>query len=119
MLKILSFLAKKPELTTAEFIDYYEHHHVPLICGLLGAPSPVYKRNYLRRDEPGLHNDDAVRFDVVTELVFDDRRAFEAWSAQLLVPDVGARVKEDEARFLNHAHYLSYVVEEHVTTDKR
>lgn len=111
MFKILAFLAKRPELTTAELTDYYENHHVPLICSL-GAPPPTYRRNYLQRDQPLLPND-AIAFDVVTEQAFDDRAAFDAWLATMNAPGNRERVREDEARFLDHSRYFAYVVEEH------
>lgn len=112
--KILAFLARKPSLTTEQFIDHYENHHVPLICSL-GAPPPTYKRNYLLRDQPLLPGD-AIAFDVVTEQVFADRAAFESWLAIMRTPGNRERVHEDEARFLDHTRYFAYVVEEHVTT---
>jgi hypothetical protein len=44
MMKVFAFLAKRLDIETAAFIDYYENHHVPLVCSL--APTPlVYKRN--------------------------------------------------------------------------
>lgn len=113
MFKILAFLAKKPGLTTAAFIDYYENHHVPLVCSL-GAPPPTYRRNYLRRDAPLLPGD-AIGFDVVTEQAFPDRAAFESWLALVQAPGNRERVQEDEARFLDPSRYFAYVVEEHAT----
>jgi len=69
MLKILAFLTKREGIETQAFIDYYENHHVPLICGL--APTPiVYKRNYLARGDEFNKDDGTIDFDVVTELVF-------------------------------------------------
>ena len=44
-LRSLPTQAKKEGLDTQGFIDYYEHHHVPLVLSLAPAP-PVYKRNY-------------------------------------------------------------------------
>ena len=43
MFRVLGFLSMKDGMEMQEFIDYYEHRHVPLICSL--APTPiVYKR---------------------------------------------------------------------------
>ena len=116
MLKLFAFLAKRADLDARAFRDYYEKHHVPLICSL--APPPlVYKRNYLQRDdEITLDGGAAIGFDVVTEQVFSDRAAFHAWIGALSAPGNGQRVRDDEARFLDHAHYFAYVVEECVTT---
>jgi hypothetical protein len=116
MLKVLAFLAKRSDLTAEAFRDYYEHHHVPLICSL--APPPlVYKRNYLQRGgDLGIDGGAAIGFDVVTEQVFADRAAFDEWLGKVSGPEAGERVRADEARFLDHKHYFAYVVEEGVTT---
>jgi hypothetical protein len=83
MFKVCGFLSKKAGLSMEEFIDYYESRHVPLICSL--APVPIsYKRKYLSQRltvEGG-----EVDFDVMTELGFADRRAFDAWMAALANP---------------------------------
>jgi len=112
MFRVLGFLSMKDAMEMQEFIDYYEHRHVPLICSL--APTPiVYKRRYVRREEKLASEGGAVDFDVITELAFSDREAFEAWMAQLLA---SGKVAADEAKFLNRSKTRAYVVEEHVTS---
>jgi EthD domain len=99
MLKILAFLSKRENIETRAFIEYYENHHVPLICSL--APTPiVYKRNYLMRgDELNTQEDHTPDFDVVTELVFPDRAACLAWGAALGTGAPGEQVAADELSF--------------------
>ncbi len=112
MFRVLGFFSMKDGMETQEFIDYYEHSHVPLICRL--APTPiVYKRRYVRRGEKLTTEGGAVDFDVITELAFTDREAFQAWMAQLLA---SGKVAADEAKFLNRSKTRAYVVEEHVTS---
>ena len=48
MLKVFAFLAKREEIETEAFIEYYESNHVPLVLSLASTPT-VYKRNYLVR----------------------------------------------------------------------
>ena len=72
MYKKLSFLRKRPGMSTAEFVDYYEHHHVPLILALAATPE-VYKRHYVERGDPRNIREDRVDFDVMTEIAFPDR----------------------------------------------
>lgn len=116
MLKVFAFLAKRKDLDSPAFRDYYENHHVPLICSLVPPPL-VYKRNYLQRGElVKLDGGSAIGFDVVTEQVFADRAAFHAWIGKLSAPGIGELVRADEERFLDHSHYFAYVVEECVTT---
>ena len=115
MLKILAFLTKREGLETRAFIEYYENNHVPLICDL--APTPiVYKRNFLMRGDEFNKEDDAMDFDVVTELVFPDRAAYLAWAAELSKPGSGDQVVADELKFLDRSRTRAYVVEECVTS---
>ena len=110
MFKVLAFLTKKDGLSTEDFVDYYENHHVPLILDLATAPL-LYKRRY--RGEALTRADPTVDFDVVTELGFADRAGYRAWMAQLA--DAGGRVAADEARFLDRSRTRAYVVEERPT----
>jgi hypothetical protein len=112
MLKVMAFLVKKHGLDTRDLIDYYETHHVPLILSLAPAPT-TYRRNYVLRDESGSGRDD---FDIVTELVFPDRVAYQNWVSTMYAP--GSGVADDEMNFLDRTRTRSYVVEEHVTDDR-
>lgn len=116
MLKILAFLTKRADIETQAFIEYYEAHHVPLICSL--APSPiVYKRNYLvRGDDLNTQEDDTIDFDVVTELVFPDRATYLAWGTAVGTGAPGEQVAADERKFLNPSRTRAYIIEEHATT---
>lgn len=115
MLKILAFLTKREGIETQAFIEYYEKNHVPLICDL--APTPiVYKRNFLMRGDQINKEDDVIDFDVVTELVFPDRTAYLAWTAQLSKPGSGEQVVADELKFLDRSRTKAYVVEECMTS---
>jgi EthD domain len=112
MLKVMAFLVKKQSLDTADLIEYYETHHVPLILSLAPAPTP-YKRNYLVRDSITNGPDD---FDIVTELVFPDRAAYQNWVSTMYA--AGSGVADDEMNFLDRSRTRSYVVEEHATDDR-
>lgn len=115
MFKVFGFLRKKEGITTQAFIDYYENHHVPLICRL--APTPiVYKRNYLSRGDELNRGDDAIDFDVVTELVFATRAAYLAWRGELSKPGSGEQVAADEEKFLDRSRTKACMIEERVTS---
>jgi hypothetical protein len=115
VLKIMAFLTKREDIATRAFIEYYENRHVPLIRSL--APTPIgYKRNYLLRGDEFNIEDDAIDFDVVTELVFPDRHAYLAWGTQLFESSSGEPIiSEDELKFLDRSRTRAYVVEERVT----
>ena len=117
MLKVFAFLNKRADLETQAFIDYYENHHVPLICSL--APTPrVYKRNYVARGDEFNLTENAIDFDVVTELVFPDRAAYLAWRAQLSKSGSGEQVVADEEKFLDPSRTRACIIEERVTPGK-
>jgi EthD domain len=116
MYKVLSFLSKIDDLTTAEFMEYYEKHHVPLILSLAPAPM-LYKRRYIKREDKIIRDAGEIDFDVVTELGFADQAAFNAWMDRLFAPTNGNVVAEDEAKFLNRTKTRAYVTEEFVTSE--
>lgn len=116
MLRVIAFLVKQPHLSTDEFIDYYENKHVPLIVSLSGDTLPViYKRRYLRKEPEYLVHGQPANFDVITELVFPDREAQGAWTAQLGKEGRGERIVADEENFLVRSKTTAHVVEEYVT----
>ena len=115
MFRVFGFLTKKDGLSMREFIDHYENKHVPLICSLAPVPR-IYKRRYLAGERLTIEGGE-VDFDVMTELVFTDRNAFDGWMAELAKPGVGARIVADEEKFLNRERTRAYVIEERVTRE--
>ena len=107
MVKVFAFLTRRNGLDTDAFIEHYENKHVPLVLSLAPAPL-IYKRNYVVRGDEFNREDDAIDFDVVTELVFSDRDAYEKWIEKLGVDAVAA----DEHRFLERARTRAYVIDE-------
>ena len=93
MYKVVAFLKRKHGMSRAEFIDYYENHHVPLILSI-APPPPVYRRNYLMSVARGVGFD----FDVMTEIAFADQTAFETWALKL---HADTRVADDELNFFD------------------
>lgn len=111
MFKVFGYLTKRPDLSSDDFLDYYENHHVPLV--LSHAPMPeVYKRNYLVRGDTANLESATVEFDVVTELAWEDRAGFENWITALGVPAIA----EDEGRFLDRSKTKAYVIVERVSS---
>jgi EthD domain len=108
--KVFVYLSKRQDITSDAFIDYYENHHVPLVLSL--APMPrVYKRNYVVRGGAASLGPTAIDFDVITELVWDDRAGSEDWMSRLGVPEIA----EDEARFLDRSKTRAHVIDERVS----
>jgi uncharacterized protein (TIGR02118 family) len=108
--KVFAYLNKRPGTTAEELKDYYENHHVPLVLSLAALPR-VYKRNYVVRGDAANRESPTIDFDVVSEMVWDDRAGFENWIKVLGVPEIA----EDEARFLDRAKTRAYVIDEGVS----
>jgi len=108
MIRVLVFIKKLNEISSEAFRRYYEDHHVPLVNRLLPFYAG-YTRHYLTA--PLYPQDAACDFDVVTELVFKDRSAFDAWSAALANPDVVDRIRADERNFLQSSCTQMWAVE--------
>ena len=107
MFKVFAYLTRRPGTTREEFIDYYENHHVPLVLSLASMPR-VYKRNYVVSGDAADPGSSATDFDVVTEMIWDDRAGFEEWIALRGVPALA----EDEARFLDRSKTRAHVIDE-------
>ena len=115
MFKVLAFPSKREDLSAEAFIDYYETKHIPFILSLAPGPT-LYKRRYFTRGTEMEAGNGSVDFDIVTEVGFPDRAAFDAWLAEVFKPGVAERVAEDEARFFDRSRSRSYVVvDERVT----
>jgi hypothetical protein len=114
MFKVLSYLAKRDDMSTEDFIDYYENHHVPIILSVLPNPD-VYKRHYVQRGDAINVGEPTIDFDVVTEVAFTDRRTFEWWLSAVGAGARGELVAADEARFLDRERTRACVVHDYVT----
>lgn len=111
MIKVIALLARRTDLSHAEFVDYYENNHSLLIRRLLPQIGD-YRRNYIDRDTligaPGVPDLD---FDVVTEMFFADRESYEAMLATHARPEVRAAIEADEANFLDRSRTRMFHVD--------
>jgi len=111
-MKVIALLSCKKGLSKADFINYYETRHVPLIRSKFGNIAE-YRRNFV--DLNGAIIADTVAppdFDVVTELWFKDRSGYEAMLAAHANPEVGQAIANDEENFLDRSKTRFFVVEE-------
>src|ERR1700712_2504566 len=98
VLKVMVLHRRKHGLATRDFIDYYEHHHAPLVTGK--APPPLrYHRNYVTEDLLDFSPD--PDFDIIVELLFPDRVAYREWRTQVYAVNSG--VAADEMNFLDRS----------------
>ncbi|WP_024794395.1 EthD domain-containing protein [Tomitella biformata] len=112
MIKAIALLTRRAGLTRAEFIDYYENSHAPLIRRLL-PQIREYRRNFVDLEgalrAPGVPD---PTFDVITELWFDDRAGYAAMLATHGQPEIRAQIEADEARFLDRGKTIQFLVDE-------
>lgn len=110
MFKILAFSSSKDGVSAEALRRAYEERHVPLI-EKLARPPGTYRRNYVRRNDPANANVSVIDFDVVTELEFEDRGAFESWMSSLSRPGTIELVDADLASFCDLSRFRMCVVD--------
>jgi hypothetical protein len=112
VIKTIAFLRRRPDLTREAFIEYYETRHAPLIRRI--APQICdYRRNFLIEAGsivvPGLA---PLDFDVVTEIWYADRAAYEAAMAAFTEPANAERIARDEENLFDRTRTRFFEVEE-------
>lgn len=112
-IKTIALLRRRADLTRAAFIEYYETRHAPLILSLL--PGIVeYRRNFCDFTNAFVFETAApFDFDVVTELWFADRAAYERAMEIAASPDIAQRIAADEENLFDRSGSRMFVVEEH------
>jgi hypothetical protein len=111
--KVLIMLKRRPGMSVAEFRDYYENHHRPL-AGKYAVPGMCrYVRRYL---DPLPHLDTKEvtepEFDVITELWFDRKDAFDGIVWMVSEGQLPADVLEDEHKVFDRARTRYVLVTE-------
>jgi uncharacterized protein (TIGR02118 family) len=118
MIKMVTLIPRKKDMSREEFIDYYENQHVPLVMELF----PQIKkctRNYPSTDNFHYISSASlpkVPFDAVTEHWYADQTSYNEMMAQFVSdPDKFRRLSEDEAKFCDKERMIMFMVEEHAT----
>ncbi|MGQ2933590.1 MAG: EthD domain-containing protein [Sphingopyxis sp.] len=111
--KVISLLKARADISRADFIEYYETRHAPLVRELM--PNIIgYRRNYVQADGGiAFELAPAFDYDAITEILFRDRAAYDEALAVLMSPANAARMAEDEERFLDRNRTRMVVVNEH------
>ena len=106
---MLALMARRPDKTREAFRAHYEASHAPL-----ARRSLPWFRGYLRGHPVEVLGPE-LPFDSVTEIWFEDAKAFAELSAWLASP-AGDEIREDEDRFLNRPEnaYFAAVTALHV-----
>jgi hypothetical protein len=122
MIKVVIFMKKKPELSRAQLIDYYENSHVPLIMKHTGSYMLDYRRSYPDWDNPISFsknfdfNDDMTPehdFDVITEMWVKDRATLDEMFAAAGTPELVALIQADADQFRIQSSVRTVITDEY------
>lgn len=100
-------LYRREGMTSAEFRNYYDHVHARIGEKVLGPYATYYARHFLTpigEPPPGAP-------DVITEVVYRDRAAFDACIANLSDPQILAEVIADEEKLFDRTRICLFTVE--------
>ena len=109
MIKVVTLLFKRPDLSAEEFRDYYESHHRFLGEKYLSPHALKYIRRY-----PILAGDGAETpgFDVMMEVWFDNYYSMEAAMADMSTEAAQRELAEDEEQLFDRDRTQSFIVDE-------
>ncbi|WP_176594053.1 nuclear transport factor 2 family protein [Sphingobium sp. EM0848] len=112
MFKCIALLKRKSGLSQEAFVHYYETRHAPLIRRLLPGIAD-YRRNYVDLEGAFASPDAApLDFDVITEIRFADRTAYDRFVAKSAEPDIARQIAEDEENLFERQATRMFVVDE-------
>ena len=116
MFKTVCLLKRRQGMSFEDFVAYYETYHRRIGEKVLPT-CRRYMRRYLR-PVPNPLTGEVVEldYDVLTEMWFETREAFEAAMVALSVPEIAAEIAEDEERLFDRSKNRFCTIEEHEST---
>ena len=109
MIKLVTLMRRKPGLSKADFIAYYEAHHRLIGEKVLAGYASRYVRRYLEASHDKGRPDDP---DVVMEIWFPDQAAYDACFARMAQPALREDISADEDRLFDRGAMRSFIVRE-------
>jgi len=108
LIKIISLIVRKPEISREDFADHYEQIHVPLalvsLDGLHG-----YTRNHLE----ALISGEPPTFDCATEFWYAERAAIDR-TMKFMASDDSQALRDDELTFMDKPRNTFFPVSENL-----
>ena len=108
MIKVVSVIKRRPDMSVEAFQDYWSNQHSGLVMQL-----PSLKRYVQSHTRLSGYKNRAPAVDGISELWFDDTDALGALQASPLL----SAVAEDEKEFIDMGSQIQLLVEEHVIKD--
>lgn len=104
MVRLVALLKRRPGMSIADFRTYYEEVHARLGEKGLRGYATRYMRKYLNgMPDPETGEVAETEFDVITEVWFPDRQAFEAAMARMSEPELAAEIAADEENLFDRS----------------
>lgn len=114
MIKMVTLLKRRPGMSMQEFIDYYETHHRFIGEKVLKHHASHYIRRYLDPLPNPLSGVlEETDHDVIMEIWFPDKAAFDAGMASISHPDNLAVIEADEAKLFDRPKMRNFLVREY------
>lgn len=105
---IAAFETRKPGMSPAEFMDFYDNTHVPLIKKQMGASFPLSHSRYYVKRQPGEANTAPVVFfgeasdvtyDVIALMTFRDEAHLLHFQSKYADPEIGGPIHASGQKF--------------------
>lgn len=113
MYKVIGLLKKNPAMTTAEFREYYERNHRVIGEKYLRGLASRYVRRYLDPfADPITGRVVEQAHDVLLEIWYNDRAAFEQAGQLFLQPAVMQEIAADEEKLFDRSASRFFAVTE-------
>ncbi len=118
MIKFVMCLHRHPDMSRAEFQDYWQNKHAPLFQSFVDThkakryvqdhtiDTPM---NQVLRESRGM----VEEYDGIAEVWFESEQAFMEAMSSPEGEKLGAILHEDECKFIDHARSTAFLAEEH------
>lgn len=117
MIKTVGLLKRRRGMSVQAFRDYYESTHRVIGEKYLSGHACRYMRRFLNPNSDGnaaTFGDDGD-FDVILEIWYPDRAAFEAVRERLAAPEAAAEVLADELKLFDRDRNRFFTLSESVS----
>ena len=114
MLKTIGLFKRRPGMSVEEFRAYYESTHRVIGEKYLKGHAERYVRRFLDPFPDRYTGEDVEPdFDVLLEIWYADREAYDATRAILRDPETAKEIAEDEEKLFDRESIRFFTVEEH------
>lgn len=117
MIKFVMCITRHPDLSRAQFQDYWKNNHAPFFmqnAETMGAKKYVQSHTLDTPLNEGLRSSRGMRteYDGVAEVWFESEEALVQAMSSTAGQKLSAALQEDEANFIDHSKSSAFIVEE-------